>query len=237
MSLAPRSETESALPWAGTPLREDGESLASQIYQQLREAIVQGRVAPGESLREPLIAKTFGISRTPVREALLKLRDNGLVEIKRQSGTYVSEIDPALVEEGMLVREALEPRVAQVAAERISSAQLDALSRATDRMAAAIDAEDSAGFIDADDGFHRLIIEASGYAHVAQIIDRVNAPLDRLRYLSVSEPIRAQTAVQEHRKLIEHLQAGNGLACEALLAEHLRGSWVVIRDLLVSTRD
>ncbi|MGY9063128.1 MAG: FCD domain-containing protein, partial [Rhodospirillales bacterium] len=87
-------------------------------------------------------------------------------------------------------------------------------------------------FIAADTMFHRLLINASGFMHIVQITEQVSGQLDRIRYLSVAEPIRAAAAIQEHRTLIKHLQDGDAAACEQMVRQHLQESWVLIRELL-----
>lgn len=81
-----------------------------------------GDVAPGLTIQEPLVASYFGVSRTPVREALLHPRGDGLVTIKKQSGTFVAPVDAQSVEEVIWIREALEPRVAEITADRLGEA-------------------------------------------------------------------------------------------------------------------
>lgn len=231
---APPSDTatHSASPWLAQAVIEPGVPLSEQVYRLLREAIITGVLMPGAALQEPAITAQLGISRTPVREALLRLKDDGLVQIRRQAGTCVAPIDPDRVEEGIIVRESLEPRVAQLAATRIDARTLETLTHQTERMARAAARQDSRLFIEADDLFHQTLIDASGHQHIARIIQQINAQLDRIRYLSVAEPIRAQTAIDEHHQLIAALEAGDGATCHTLLQRHLEGSWVLIRRYL-----
>ena len=224
--------TDPAAPWLAQAVIETGAPLSEQVYRLLRATIITGVLEPGAALQEPVITAQLGISRTPVREALLRLKDDGLVQIRRQAGTCVAPIDANRVEEGIIVRESLEPRIAQLAAARIDARTLEVLTHQTERMARAAARQDSRTFIEADDLFHQTLIDASGHQHIARIIQQINAQLDRIRYLSVSEPIRAQTAVDEHHQLIAALSAGDGATCSALLQHHLEGSWVLIRRYL-----
>ena len=210
---------------AGTPLSE-------QVYRLVRLAIVTGRLMPGAALQETSITEHLGISRTPVREALLRLKEDGLILIKRQSGTFVAPVDADRVEEGIIVRESLEPRIAEIAAGRIDGQTLRQLTELTDRMAHAAAGQDSRAFIEADDQFHQVLIDASGHLHIASIIQKINAQLDRIRYLSVAEPLRAQVAIDEHRQLLAALSERDSDACGSLLRKHLAGSWVLIRKYL-----
>lgn len=227
-----RTKHEDTITWLSDSSLQSDSPLSEQIYARLREAIVAGRIAPRTALHEPSITQQFGTSRTPVREALLRLRDEGLLEIKKQAGTFVAPIDPKRVEEGMIVRESLEPRVAAMAAERMTDRILADLLFETEQMTKAVETGDSRLFITADDNFHRILLDASGLPHIVEIIQRVNAHLDRLRYLSASEPERAQTALDEHHAMIGRLRAGDAEGAAALLLTHLQGSWVLIRKLL-----
>lgn len=225
------SET-TLLPWLSRAAIAPGAPLSEQVYAQLRYAIVTGELEPTTAIQEPAIAEHFGVSRTPVREALLRLRGDGLVIIRKQSGTFVAPIDRKRVEEGMLVREALEPRVVEIAAKLLSERELADLDIETRVMATAVEDGDSRSFIQADDRFHQILIDAAGFPHIAEIIGRVNAQLDRVRYLSVTDLVRARTAVREHRALVKRLRDRDVSGSADMLQRHLKGSWIVIRDIM-----
>ncbi|WP_282609532.1 GntR family transcriptional regulator [Pelagibius sp. Alg239-R121] len=229
---ATQAKSEVTVDWLPDAVLRSDSPLSEQIYARLREVIVAGRIAPGTALHEPSITKQFGTSRTPVREALLRLRDEGLIDIKKQSGTFVAPIDPDRVVEGMIVRESLEPRLAAMAAEKMTDRILADLIFETGQMTKAVESGNSLLFIASDDNFHRILLDASGFPHIVEIIQRVNAHLDRVRYLSASEPVRAQTALDEHHAMIERLRAGDATGAAEMLLAHLEGSWVLIRELL-----
>lgn len=218
--------------WLKDAVMRRDQPLPQQVYALLRRVIVEGRLEPGVALNEPAITRHLNISRTPVREALLRLQRDGLIELRPQSGTFVAPIDTTRVEEGMIVREALEARVAAITAERITDRVLADLETETELMAAAAERGDGRAFIEADDRFHRLLVDASGYAHIAVIIDQVNAQLDRIRYLSVTVPERPEASVNEHREIIGRLRRGDADGSAAALRQHLNNSWQIIRNVL-----
>lgn len=224
------------LTWLSNQSLTTGVPLSDQVYGELRRAIVTGALVPNTPIQEPAIATHFGVSRTPVREALLRLRDDGLVIIRKQAGTFVAPIDPKRVEEGMLVRESLEPRIVEVATDQLSEQQLADLAAETSSMADAIVSKDRHRFIEADDRFHRILIDACRFDHIADIIHRVNAQLDRVRYLGASEPVRARTAVREHRALIDCLRKKDPAGSADLLRRHLEQAWVQIRKILADVQ-
>jgi len=211
--------------------------LSDQVYRQLRRAIVRGGLEQRTAIQDPLIAAHFGISRTPVREALLRLRNDGLVVIRKQAGTFVAPIDPNRVEEGMLVRESLEPRIVEVAVNKLSERQLAELDTETNLMAGAVGTSESQVFIEADDRFHQILIDACGFPHIAEIIEGVNAQLDRVRFLSATEPVRSRAAVREHRALIKRLRKRDATGSADLLREHLTQAWIVIRQILAEIQE
>ncbi len=139
-----------------------------------------------------------------------------------------------------MVRDALEPRLAAGAASNMTDRGLADLVFETDAMAKAVELRDSGSFIAADDCFRRRLVDMSGFLHVAEIIQCVNAELDRVRYLSAAEPLRAQEALDEHRAIIDCLRDrdrdgdgdGDAMAAARMMQRRLNGSWTVIRSLL-----
>src|ERR1700704_6738664 len=104
--------------------RPRGETAASRHYSDLRAELVRLQRRPGEAISEAEIALSYGVSRTPVREAILKLSDEGLLEIFPQSGSFVSRIPVGALPEAIIIRKALEATTAQMAAARASASQL-----------------------------------------------------------------------------------------------------------------
>lgn len=225
-----------AAPDPETWLKEAGvrrdQPLSPQVYALLRRVIVEGRLKPGTALKEPALAAHLKVSRTPVREAFLRLQQDGLLDLRPQSGTFVAPIDRARVEEGMIVREALEIRTAAIAARKISESELEALKQETDRMADAACRGDHRAFIEADDRFHRTLVDASAFLHIGIIIDQVNAQLDRIRYLSADVPERPEASVNEHHRVINRLAARDADGSAEAAGAHLTASWTIIRGIM-----
>ena len=124
---------------------------ASRIYSDLRIELVSLQRRPGEAISEAQIALSYGVSRTPVREAILKLSDEGLLEIYPQSGIFVSRIPVAALPEAIIIRKALEETTARLAAERATSSQILALQSILERQREASAAGDSDTFHQADE--------------------------------------------------------------------------------------
>ena len=119
-----KAEASSAVQSVRRSGRPRGATAASRIYSDLRTELVSLQRAPGEAVSEAEIALSYGVSRTPVREAILKLSDEGLLEIFPQSGIFVSRIPVAALPEAIIIRKALEETTARLAAERATSSQI-----------------------------------------------------------------------------------------------------------------
>src|ERR1700680_1824798 len=119
-----KAEASSAASGVRRSGRPRAATAASRIYSDLRAEMVSLRRRPGEAISEAEIALSYGVSRTPVREAILKLSDEGLVEIFPQSGIFVSRIPLAALPEAIIIRKALEETTARLAAERATSSQI-----------------------------------------------------------------------------------------------------------------
>src|SRR5258707_11547594 len=146
---------------------------ASRIYSDLRIELVSMQRRPGEVISEAEIALFYGVSRTPVREAILKLSDEGLLEIYPQSGIFVSRIPIAALPEAIIIRKALEETTARLAAERATSSQILTLYSVLERQREASAARDSSAFHQADEMFHAAIADVAGYPGIWKFIQQV----------------------------------------------------------------
>jgi GntR family transcriptional regulator, rspAB operon transcriptional repressor len=199
----------------GAPARE-------QVYLTLREAIVSAELEPGRRLSENELADLLGVSRTPVREALARLRDERLVAIVPQLGTYVTLISQQGVADAAFVREALECsaiRLATPAADDTALAALQANLVAQER---AVAEEDAEAFDRLDDALHQALCDLSGHDVAWTLSRRANGHLDRVRRLSLPDPAYMGEMVDEHRQVIAAVADRDADRAEQLLRHHLR---------------
>jgi DNA-binding GntR family transcriptional regulator len=192
------------------------------------------RLAPGEALNEKAIAARFGVSRTPVREAMLSLKDDGLVEIFPQSGTFVARIPLEMIPEAVLIRKALECMAAEEAAKRRDEAALARLRAAIRDQQHAAKAGDQHRFHEADEAFHALISEAAGYPGIWRMAQSVKAQVDRCRRLTLPVPGRMAKVIAEHQRIIEAIAAGDVSGARGALIAHLEA---VLPDLTEMQRE
>ncbi len=193
-----------------------------QVYSIIREAIIAGRLKPGQALSEKDLALQFEVSRTPVREALIQLEEEGLVEIYAQVGTFVSRIRLQEVYESQFIREALECASIRKAAEKVTPQEIRELYAILEeqRRAEEIGARDA--FYASDEALHRRIIAISGFPRVWKVAQSAKAHMDRVRRLSLPMPSQIAGLIQQHEQVVRGLENGDADAAERALRAHLR---------------
>jgi GntR family transcriptional regulator, rspAB operon transcriptional repressor len=194
---------------------------SSKIYSDLRTELVSMQRRPGEAISEAEIALSYGVSRTPVREALLKLSDEGLLEIFPQSGIFVSRIPIAALPEAIIIRRALEATTAQLAAERAASSQVLILHSILERQREANAAGDNNAFHRADEMFHATIAEVAGYPGIWTLIQQVKVHVDRYRLLTLPQEGRIALVIAEHETILSGIEAHDPSGARVAMEFHL----------------
>ncbi|TBW39826.1 GntR family transcriptional regulator [Siculibacillus lacustris] len=202
--------------------------LTSQVFEQLREGIVRGELPPNTPLSEQELCERLEVSRTPIREALIKLAEEELVMIYPQFGTFVAPISLEAVRVGQFVREHLECALIADAARRIDEAGKARIRANVERQERATDMEE---FYALDNEFHSMIAELSGHPGVWSVILKAKTQFDRVRFLSVRQPGRPAEILYEHRRIADELCAGDGDAAQIALRIHLRGVFATVERL------
>jgi DNA-binding GntR family transcriptional regulator len=200
------------------PLRE-------QIYIIIRRLILTGEFAPGSIIDEKAIALQLGVSRTPVREAVKKLSDENLVEVKAQSATIVAPIDRRLIREAFLIRHALEVESIGVAAELMNEHHAERLEELHLLHTHAIQRKRYVDAISWDDAFHRYISEISDLPRLWKAIEISKAQLDRCRHLTVPKPGQAQATLVQHKNIIRALVQKDQILSRRMMSEHLEKAY------------
>jgi len=194
---------------------------AARIYSDLRAELVSLQRHPREVVSEAEIALSYGVSRTPVREAILKLSDEGLLEIFPQSGIFVSRIPLAALPEAIVIRKALEATTAQMAAQRATASQILNLHSILERQREANAAGDSDAFHQADETFHATIAEVAGYPGIWTLIQQVKVHVDRYRRLTLPQAGRIGRAIGEHEAILDAIEAHDPNAARGAMELHL----------------
>jgi GntR family transcriptional regulator, rspAB operon transcriptional repressor len=192
------------------------------VYAVMREAIVSVELEPGQQLSENDLAQRIGVSRTPIREALVRLRDDRLVEIVPQLGTFVTRISPLAVADAQFVRESLECAAVRLAASRADSESVEALGAILRRQAETHSSGDLDRFYVLDDEFHRAICDLSGHEIAWALSQRASGHLNRIRRLSLTQPDYIEKMIEEHHEVLEAVANGKPGQGEKALRHHLR---------------
>jgi DNA-binding GntR family transcriptional regulator len=197
-------------------------STALNVYELLRNEIVLGILRPLEPIREAAISERLSISRTPVREALLRLSNSGLVDIYPQSGTVVAPIRIEKVRAAQLIREAVEVEIARRATRVAGPDDIRALSSILEEQEFAATRQDTRRFYELDERFHRQIFQIVDGLAVADELEEVKVHLNRLRFVTVNWPNRAAAILGEHRTILAGLSAHDEEATATAMTQHLR---------------
>jgi DNA-binding GntR family transcriptional regulator len=192
--------------------------IVPQIYDALRDAIVRVAILPGQAISETEMAASFGVSRTPIREALIRLADEGLIDIYPQAGTFVSPIDLAAVREAQFVRETLETAVAITAATTGTGSTV--FEPILERQERAIRAGDFGGFFASDEELHRKVFELAGHGATWRLVQAAKSHLDRVRQLEQPAEGTLLEMLRQHRAIAAAIVAGDEAAVAAVVREH-----------------
>jgi DNA-binding GntR family transcriptional regulator len=179
------------------------------------------RLKPGDPISEKEVAARYGVSRTPVREAIQRLADERLVEIFPQSGTFVARIPYDDLPEAMVIRKALETASVRLAAEKATRSQLLALATIVEQQREAAEANDRGAFHRADEAFHAKIAEISGFPGIWRQVLQVKVQVDRYRRLTLSQEGRMAQVIADHERILAGITAGKPADAEAGMALHL----------------
>ena len=211
--------------------RERGVSAVQQVYDHLRDRIINLKLPPGAPIAKGKIAAEFGLSQTPVREALLRLADEGLVDIFPQSGTMVSLIDVQHAREAHFIRLAVEVEVQRVLAETIDAEGMAELRAWVERQITELKAGSQTAFKQADNQFHDAMFRLAGVHGLARLLQAQRGHYDRIRGLYLREHERRETVVEEHNAILAALNKRDAAAAEAGVRRHLGKSLAQIDEI------
>lgn len=191
------------------------------VYSVLKQQIINLEIKPNTKISEQDIANQLEVSRTPVREAFLKLSQENLVEIFPQQGTFVSEIDLDLVEEGRFVRETLERAVVREACTKLSDDQLFQLESNIAMQKLCLEKGSFQRLFELDEQFHRLLFEGCNKLRTWALISQMNSHFDRLRMLRLSSNPDWKVVVSQHKEIFESVSRKNLDKAEKVMMKHL----------------
>ncbi|HFZ8993537.1 TPA: GntR family transcriptional regulator [Citrobacter freundii] len=193
-----------------------------QIYRILRRDIVRCLIAPGTPLSEKEVSVRFNVSRQPVREAFIKLAENGLIQIRPQRGSYVNKISLSQVRNGCFVRQAIECAVARRAATMITTHQCYQLEQNLHQQSIAIERKQLDDFFQLDDEFHQKLAIIADCQLAWDTVENIKAAIDRVRYMSLTHISPPEMLLRQHNDIFAALQNHDGEAVERAMTVHLQ---------------
>ncbi|NUW40097.1 GntR family transcriptional regulator [Nonomuraea rhodomycinica] len=206
--------------------------LRDDAYRAIRDAIVDGTLAPGERLSDGDLVEWLGVSRTPVREALARLEQAGLVRTKPGRYTIVSPLDVRAARAARSVTAAMHELAVREALPGLSAAELDAMRAANERFADALRRDDVEAAIAADDDFHGVLVTASANAAIRSVLEQFTPMLRRLERLRFSS-LSGRRSVAQHERIIALCAAGDAEGAAAAT----RANWETLEPLLDALPD
>lgn len=210
----------------------EAESKSELAYQQLRTMIVQLDLAPGDVLREEELRERLGVGRTPIREALQRLQREHFVTVLPRRGMYVSGIDVSELSMLFETRAVLEPYAARLAAVRGTDSDWDnmeaALARTTKRGVSKVE------HLAIDRVCHEIMWNAAGNRFLLDTLDTLYAQSDRLWHLYLAEVSDMETAVDEHRAILDSLRRGDAEESASLVETHVHSFDAQVRSAVTA---
>jgi DNA-binding GntR family transcriptional regulator len=195
--------------------------VALQVRRIIEGRIVTNQLHPGERVSENELASLLGVSRQPVREALIRLAEAGLVRILPQRGTVVSRISVPGAESARFVREAVERAVVREAALRADASAIARMRALIVMQKAAAKVGDHATFLSRDDELHCTFAAAIEHEGVWRMLHNAKLQMDRVRYLSLPDATPTVRLIRQHEALVDAIEAKNPDQAEAIIRQHL----------------
>jgi DNA-binding GntR family transcriptional regulator len=207
---------------------------APQVFERLREMILSLELTPGTVLSRTELANRYGLSQTPVRDALMKLGEEGLVDIYPQHATVVSQINVTSALQAHFLRRSIELEVVRTLAEQRNATLIAELRVTVARQTELLDLKNYEEFSLLDQEFHRQMYEAAGVPQLWDLVRRLSGHIDRLRRLNLPVEGKTIAVVRDHTEIVDAIDKGDVDAAQAALRKHLSGTLSQIDQIRTS---
>ncbi|MEK9283529.1 MULTISPECIES: GntR family transcriptional regulator [unclassified Bradyrhizobium] len=221
MEVSPTAPRAASRPG---PRLDRARQAAPQVFERLRNAILALELPPGSPLSRAELAAQFGVSSTPVRDALMRLEEEGLVDVFPQHATVVSRVDVGRAQQAHFLRQALELEIVRLLAASRDSSLIIRLDHAIALQQQFAKAGDFESFMAADNDFHAQLYAAAGKQELWTLVRSRSGHIDRLRRLHLPSPGKAQNILRHHKLITRAIEAGDADAAQQHLRTHLSGT-------------
>ena len=215
----------------GETVLDRSRQVAIQIHEILRDRILSVELVPGSILSRASLQLEFGVSQTPVRDALMRLQEEGMVDVYPQYATVVARIDIAHARQAQFLRLSIELEAIRRLTEESPSETADVLQAILLRQETVASPQTYDVFDELDRAFHRTLYERAGILALWSTVRRQSVHLDRLRRLNLPMPGKMQNVVDDHRNIVDSVRRGNRQSAAEALRKHLSGTLSII-DLI-----
>lgn len=197
-------------------------SLHDEVADQLRSMIIGGELVPGVKVPEALLCERFGVSRTPMREALKVLASENLVQLLPSKGAIVTRLTRLEIDELFPIMGALEGLAGELACRNLKLKDLANIKRLHQEMIVCYENDDWTGYAKHNRAIHEQIFETAGNASLTQIFDQLMLRIRSVRFTAKSSPEGWMEAIKDHEEIIRALEGRDGAALSRTLKQHLR---------------
>lgn len=201
--------------------KEDRENVREYAHRVLYENIINFQLVPGTAISEQEISSLLSVSRTPVREAFIRLQQKGLLEVLPQRGTFVSKIDTEFLSEFGFLRVTVENAMMKLACQEFPSEYLIKLNQCLLEQAYLVENNDTNGFFHNDNIMHALIYEGCAKSHIWNIIENSNLDYLRVRVLNTRMYAELETLLQQHRSIVKAIEEHDIKKGVTIMTDHI----------------
>jgi len=194
--------------------------LSDEVFQRLRDSIVRGELAPGEKVKDAELAERLGLSRTPVREALARLVESGLVEAKPGVYTRITTLNRHDVEKTLAVLRSLDRLAVETAVPLLTKQDLERMRQANRDFERAVAAEDTDAALEADDRFHAVPLFVADNPVLRRVVEQLHPQVHRILYRKFTTLLGGRNTVEHHDRLLALCVRGDARAAADLSARH-----------------
>jgi len=203
------------------------------VAGRVRDLIIEGRLAPGEEVSEPMLCELLGVSRTPIREAIRTLAGEGLIVLRPGRSTIVRQFTREEVRGMLEVIAELEAMAARQVCARATDARIGEIVAVHRQMMHHFEARERLPYYKLNQAVHSLIVSSTGNAALAEVHELLQARMKRIRYIGNDTPERWVSAATEHEAMVEALIARDAAAAERAIRTHLDNTWNRIKDAVI----